>query len=221
MNGKDRAPFVLGALFALMWLVRVALTHRLTYGFLIWNLTLAAAPFALSFAVAALGRRRLALGAALAAWLLFLPNAPYVVTDFVHLRARAPVPLWYDAALLLTASLCGLAFGLASLRRVHAVVHEHVGRAAGWLVVAAACAGTGVGIWLGRFERHNSWDLLTNPVAVLGDLAAVARSPLAHPRALGVSCVFAALLATLYVADLTLSAGDARRTAPPPRPPTR
>jgi hypothetical protein len=83
---------------------RILRVESATFIFLVWNLFLAWVPYMWSLWAASIERRhprawwRLLLPGAL--WLLFFPNAPYIVTDFVHLRERPPVPLWYDLGLL-------------------------------------------------------------------------------------------------------------------------
>lgn len=190
------------ALLVALYAARVVHTGQLTFGFLLWNLTLALAPWALAraaFGVAARGWLRSAwlLGVG---WLLFLPNAPYLVTDFVHLRPRADVPLWYDIALLGTAALTGLLAGGLSLRTMHRWVSLRHGPRAGLALLAASVPATGVGIYLGRFERWNSWDLLVRPFAVLRDVAVLLRDPAENLRAYVVIAIFAALLAISYLA---------------------
>src|SRR3954469_12916001 len=69
------------------------------FRFLLWNLFLAWIPFALALVVYDRYRRGasfMRLLPALTLWLLFLPNAPYIVTDFVHLSAGRTPPLWFD-----------------------------------------------------------------------------------------------------------------------------
>ena len=199
-------------LYLALYAARVFTTGRLTYGFLVWNLALAWVPWVMAQASCAAARRRWtpaawALGAA---WLAFLPNAPYLVTDFVHLRPRPGAPLWYDCALLGTAALIGLAAGGLSLRAVHGWVSERYGAVAGLVLLAASVLATGLGIYLGRFERWNSWDLVTRPDAVLSSVLAIVLDP--HPRAVVVTGVFAALTAVSYfiVGGRVLARSDLR-----------
>ena len=135
------------------------------------------------------------LRAGAAAWLLFLPNAPYVVTDLMHLRRVPPTPLWYDAILLGIAATTGLLAGAFALARMQSAVAARVSDRASWLVPLVAIPASGLGIYLGRFERLNSWDALLHPLAVL-------RSVLGSlgPRALVVSAAMAGLFAMVYLA---------------------
>jgi uncharacterized membrane protein len=198
-----------------LYLGRVARTGETTFGFLLWNVALAAVHAVLAL-LAFRGARDRAEGrtvALLAVWLLFLPNAPYVVTDFVHLRART-APLWYDVALLGSAALAGLALGAVSLARVHTIVARWAGRRAALGAIAVACLASGYGIHLGRFARLNSWDVLIDPLAVAQHALQPIADPLAHPRAWGVTVVFAAITAASYAAALGLEASAARPDAP-------
>lgn len=208
------------ALFSALYAARVLYTGRPTYGFLVWNLALAWAPWALAtLASFSASRGRVAVAwALLPVWLAFLPNAPYVVTDFVHLRPRPGAPLWYDVALLGTAAITGLIAGGLSLRAMHAWIAERYGVGAGLALLAASVPAAGFGIYLGRFERHNSWDLVLRPAEVLADVAHL----VAEPRAIVVTAVFAALLAVSYVAvGGRVIAAATRRTTRSMPPPTR
>jgi uncharacterized membrane protein len=192
------ALLLASGLYVALYAARVFTTGRLTYGFLLWNLALAWVPWVVAQASCEAARRRwtgLAWMLGLA-WLLFLPNAPYVVTDFVHRRPRPGAPLWYDSALLGTAALLGLAAGGLSLRAVHGWVSARHGGVIGTLLIGASALATGLGIYLGRFERWNSWDLLTRPDAVLSSVLALVLDP--HPRAVVVTLVFAGLTAVSY-----------------------
>jgi uncharacterized membrane protein len=190
------------ALLVGLYGARVFHSGSITFGFLLWNLTLALVPWLLARgALVADGRGWVRTAWALGVlWLLFLPNAPYLVTDFVHLRPRANVPVWYDVALLGTAALTGLVAGGLSLRTMHTWVERRYGSWAALALVVASVPATGVGIYLGRFERWNSWDLLLRPFAVLGDVAALVQDPGGNLRAYVVIAIFAGLLAVSYLA---------------------
>jgi uncharacterized membrane protein len=184
--------------------VRALYTGRLAYGFFVWNLFLAWVPLGLSLLLArrhAPGHRparfeTLALGAL---WLAFFPNAPYLVTDLVHLRARSPVPLWFDALMVFAFALTGLCLAFVSLLMVHDLVERHRGRRAGWLFVAAVAGLTGFGIYLGRFLRWNSWDLITRPGALLADASGWFLDPGAHVRSVGITIGFGGFFGASYL----------------------
>lgn len=189
-------PLALFSALAVGLLVaRVAFTESLVFLVFAWNLFLAWVPLALALGLER--ATRVSSGAAFGvAWLAFFPNAPYLVTDLVHLRHRAPVPLWYDVAFFATLALAGLFVGLASLEIVHRVLRRHLGARAAWALVLLISGLSGYAIYLGRFLRWNSWDLFTRPLGVLGSVVA----DVTHARPWGVSVVFGAIIFASYVA---------------------
>jgi uncharacterized membrane protein len=174
--------------------VRVVYLHSLDATNLVWNLFLAWIPLALAL-VFYDGARRGASAGRLAAvgllWLLFLPNAPYIVTDLKWLGHYDSGTYWFDALLIGGAAAIGLVLGFLSLYLVQAVVVRRLGRRAGWTLAFGALAASGVGVYLGRFQRWNSWDVFTEPMKVVGKLASAALDPLAHGRPLALSVSFA------------------------------
>jgi uncharacterized membrane protein len=183
---------------------RVYRSRTIIYFFLLWNLLLAWIPYLSSLWADHLHRRHprrwwvLILPGVL--WLAFFPNAPYIVTDFWHLQERAPVPMWYDIGMLSAFALSGLFLAVFSLRTMQRLVRAYTGPVASWLFVAAVLGLGGLGIYLGRFLRWNSWDLLLHPRGVLTDVAIRLVNPLSHPQTIGVSLVFAAILFVCYLA---------------------
>jgi uncharacterized membrane protein len=188
------------------------------FRFLIWNLILAWIPLLLALLVYDRYRRGtplLVLAPALALWLLFLPNAPYIVTDFVHLSARSPAPLWLDGVELSAFAWTGMLLGFVSLYLVHAVARHRFGPAPSWVGVLGVLGLVGVGVYLGRVKRWNSWDLLTQPGARLTQLHAHLDDPASLSRAAAISLAVTCLLAAAYLVFYVLMAVrfDARRTA--------
>ena len=110
-------------------------------------------------------RRRVDLfvGVLLVLWLLFFPNAPYLLSDFIHLSERPSAPLWYDALMLSAFAWTALLLGFASLYLVQMLVRRFLGSVWSWLVVGVALALASFGVYLGRFMRFNSWDALLRP----------------------------------------------------------
>lgn len=189
------ATFSAGLLFA-----RVLYTDRLTYVFLLWNLFLAALPVLIAIFASHQSRRGNRMGALLfgLVWLLFFPNAPYIVTDFLHLKARGPVPLWYDCVLLFSFAWNGALFGFYSLRIMHDLVEAHLGTIRGWAFVLFVCILSGLGVYLGRFERWNSWDLVRRPAPLIESAINKVLDMDDHPRTAGIILVFGAFLLSGY-----------------------
>ena len=189
---------------------RVLRAQQGSYIFLVWNLFLAWVPYGWSLWAASIQRRyprdwwRLLLPGAL--WLLFFPNAPYIITDFVHLRERLPVPLWYDIGLLAAFAWNGYFLAVVSLQTMQRLVRRRCGNVASWLFVAISIGLSGLGVYLGRFERWNSWDLLLSPHDVLVAALRPILFPLSHIRPLGASAMFATILMICYVMLISVAA---------------
>jgi uncharacterized membrane protein len=188
------------------------------FRFLVWNLILAWVPFVLALVVYDGYRRRatlLRLAPALVLWLLFLPNAPYIVTDFVHLSADTQASLWLDGIELSAFAWTGMLLGFVSLYLVHAVVRHRFGAVAGWSTVLCVLALASAGVYLGRVKRWNSWDVLTQPGAKLAELHAHLGDPAALARAFSITVGVTVLLAAAYLVFYVLMGA---RIEPSPAP---
>jgi uncharacterized membrane protein len=193
----------------ILLIVRILLSGKGTYTFLCWNLFLAWVPLGFALLLnrwAAASRSGWLALALVGGWLLFFPNAPYILTDLFHLRPRAGVPYWLDLALLLSFGLSGLMVGLVSLHEVQQYLSRKFRPAVVWGMVGLAVAGGSFGIYLGRYLRWNSWDLMTHPRAVLADVAGPFLHPLAHKESVAMTLAFAALIMLGYLSMRILKA---------------
>jgi uncharacterized membrane protein len=182
-------------------LLRFERSGSTDYMGLIWNLFLAWIPFVLAVAAYDRWRRHgagitvLVLGAL---WLLFFPNAPYIVTDFVHLQRTDAAPYWYDAVTVSAFAWTGLLLGFGSLFLMQTVVRQWRGVVSGWAFACAALALGSVGIYLGRFLRLNSWDAVEHPSLLPRIAHTVARDPFTYSEAIGVTVLFTVALGFAY-----------------------
>jgi uncharacterized membrane protein len=182
---------------------RILSTGKLYYSFLVWNLFLAWLP--LVFALLASEKYERTSGrdwrflSLAGAWLLFFPNAPYIFTDLTHLTTRYFGHFWVDLMLILLCAVTGLVLGFVSLYLMQSVVERMLGRAAGWLFIAAVAPLTGFGIYLGRFMRFNSWDVLFRPRQVYHGIGNWAADPLGNPISLAFPVLFGAFLFITYL----------------------
>lgn len=172
-------------------------------GWVLWNLGLAVLPLLLARRLFVPGAQRTAVwwcGAL--AFAALLPNAPYVLTDIIHLfdSVRASDDDLHIAFVLLPGYAAFFAIGFGSY--VLCVVQfERWLRDAGWslprllgvdVTLHALCA---VGIFLGRVFRFNSWDLVVRP----HDIADVLRIPQARSVVLVVATFLVLSVGTVVV----------------------
>ncbi|MGI4875688.1 MAG: DUF1361 domain-containing protein [Janthinobacterium lividum] len=202
---RRRLPFMLVLSLSLLLsfgliALRVALTHHRLFVFLLWDLFLAAIPFALSAAMRLAARPpqvRLLLPVGLV-WLLFFPNAPYLITDLFHLERRVGVPYWYDLALIMSCAWNGMILGFASLMDMHTLVRQRLGFWPAWVFATLALGLSAFGIYLGRFLRFNSWDVISNPFNLFYDIVQRFLHPFQNWQTWGVTVVFWVFLLLAY-----------------------
>jgi uncharacterized membrane protein len=111
-------------------------------------------------------------------WLIFFPNAPYMLTDLQDLARRAgDAPLWYDVIIVVWSSWTGTLLGVISLYLMQDIIIRSFGRAAGWIFVFVISALSSFGIYIGRFVRLNSWDILQNPTETAQEILGIIVDP--------------------------------------------
>lgn len=194
--------------------IRIHETQSFHYTFLVWNLFLAWVPLIAASLVVVFVRRgsRPLAGVLFVVWLLFFPNAPYMLTDFIHLSVdesrRGASPLWYDALMLAAFAWTALMLGFVSLYLIHGIVGRRASAAVGWVVVVCALGLASIGVYIGRFAGFNSWDAVAHPRRVLSVIRHETDSPLHDPKM--VAALFA-LTASLFVGYLVVYAISALR----------
>lgn len=202
-------PLVLSSLLAFAFYIgRIYISHERTHFFLMWNLFLAWIPYVCALWIGSLQRaqaRAWHYALPLLLWLLFFPNATYLVTDFYNLSEFASVPLWYDIGLFSACAWSGLLLAVASLMIVQGLVKQYLGGFVSWLFVLLVVALNGLGIYLGRFMRWNSWDVFTDPIPVLMDALTPFMHPIAHRQTIAAIAMFSAFLLVCYVSVMSFS----------------
>ncbi|MCB9420374.1 MAG: DUF1361 domain-containing protein [Ardenticatenaceae bacterium] len=179
-----------------MIVLRAWYSGRLLYTFLLWNLFLAWLPFLFAWTAY---RKPFIAAVYGPLWLLFFPNAPYLVTDLIHLRHFDAVPIWYDAIMLFTFALTGLMLGFLSLYMMQSLVARRLGRIWSWLFVVAAVGMSSYGVYVGRFLRWNSWDIFRQPVTLLADIANSLFNPAYFLKTYTVSFSLSAVMLFAYI----------------------
>jgi uncharacterized membrane protein len=202
-------PIILSTLFALALLgARVLQSRSFAYQNLIWNLFLAWLPYLFSVWAAALyasrpGRWWVIIFPGFL-WLVFFPNAPYILTDFLHLAKRPSIPIWYDILMLATFAWTGCFLAIASLRTMQMLVKNHLGWLMSWIFVGAVLTLGGLGIFLGRFLRWNSWDIFISPKEIFHDVAIRVVNPLSNLNFFGFTLLFTTFLLVCYLMFISI-----------------
>ncbi len=149
------------------------------------------------------------------AWLILFPNAPYIFTDLIHLPSPERGHYWVDLVLILLFALTGFLVEFVSLRLMQSLVARWTHWLVGWLFVGMMAGLSGFGVYLGRFRRWNSWDVMLNPLDLLVDVGHRVLHPFAHPTVVVFPALFAVFFLAAYLmltALIELRADDA---APP------
>jgi uncharacterized membrane protein len=181
----------------LLYIFRVWYTGSFVFVFITWNLFLAWLPLLFSSMIkdANLSVRNISL---FSLWLLFFPNSPYLITDLFHLQERPGIPLYYDLVLLFMAAWNGLLMGLFSLRNIEQLLLKRFSRMQVRPMILSCFVLCGFGIYLGRYDRYNSWHLVTQPFDLIEGILSKVISPASHPRVWAVTILFAVVLLLIY-----------------------
>jgi uncharacterized membrane protein len=184
-------------------LVRVRFEARVEYLFLIWNLFLGWIPFLLALFFlsvhANLTKGWWALATLFVSWLLFFPNALYIITDFMHLRYRLGAPLWFDVMVLFSFSWNGMMLGFVSLFMIHDIFEQRFGRWLSWGLTTTMIMASSFGVYLGRFLRWNTWDVVNNPTLLAQDVMSRFVDPTDHKLTYAFTLIYGAFFLFAYM----------------------
>jgi uncharacterized membrane protein len=198
---------ILCSLFSVgLVLFRMFYTGHVLFAFLVWNLFLAFVPYVISRQMSKVllkSKWKFLLSAFV--WLLFIPNAFYIITDLFHLDMNETVPLWYDLALLLTFAWTGILFGILSVRQMEKLFEIHFSKNFDLLFILPVMALNGFGIYIGRYLRFNSWDVLTNPLQLIQDIIYLFIHPLRNRFDWSMIICYTILLTLIYYTMKKLS----------------
>ena len=186
------------ALTMLLITTRIVLTHSLTYIFFAWNIFLAIIPLVISSYLLKQNRLGIKSIIFLFVWLLFYPNAPYIITDFFHYVERPPVPYWFDLLICISAVWNGLIIGLISLIQVEQFLSRHLKQVIVKAIVLTSFILCGYGIYIGRYLRFNSWDIITDIDGLFDASLQRFIHPFHHITTWSFTFLFAAMMAVFY-----------------------
>lgn len=154
--------------FVLIFL-RIFLFGSSSLKYILWNIFLAFIPFFISYTLLSLLKNnrlsKIIFIAGIIFWILFIPNAPYLVTDIIHIGEIRAVPIIYDALLLFNSALIGLLFGVYSISHIEQILKIKYSQKIASLVIFVTIFFISFGIYIGRFLRFDSWDIFENPIS--------------------------------------------------------
>lgn len=181
-------------------LFRYYISETKVFLFLNWNLFLAWIPFFISsFLVIFKIRSKLSLVVAITVWILFFPNSPYILTDLFHLRSRNAVPIWYDLVVILSYAWTGLFCGFISLLDIEKLLSDYFKKPTINIITVLFLFLTSFGVYLGRFLRWNSWDVLSNPFGLFNDVLVRIVYPMDYTKTWGVTVLMGVMLNFMYL----------------------
>lgn len=193
----------LGAVSAGLLIGRFWATDSMRYVFLLWNIVLAAVSPLLAWwlvvRVRAYGWVKWQQIVLTVLWVLFLPNSFYLITDLVHLRPNYEASVVYDTILLQSFVLAGLAYGYTSIVLVQTELYKRLSKRTVWAVVSLLFLLSSYAIYLGRFSRFNSWDVIISPAGLIFDVSDSIINPAEHKDTFLVTAVFFVVLLATYV----------------------
>jgi uncharacterized membrane protein len=183
----------------LMLLARMQYTDTFEYRFMAINLFLAWIPYGVAAMLQKIpsGKWRLLCWLFAFVWLIFFPNAPYMITDIFHLSEFPSMPMWFDLIMLLSFSWTGLLLGFFSLRMMlkRFTFTKKLPQIISAFLLFFLC---GAGIYLGRYERWNSWEIVTRPNVLIGDFIGLMDQHAVMFQMLTLSFTFAAFFTMVF-----------------------
>lgn len=183
---------------------RIIKSDGLSYIFLAWNLFLALIPWWISNYLKHKETLQLKHIPLLGTWLLFIPNSPYILTDLFHLKPRPYLPLWFDLVLVLSFALIGMLVFLKSLKDMFAILKAHVSSMLFTLLIPVVFWLIAFGLYLGRYLRFNSWNVVNHPFRLMRQSFDV----LLEKDTIGFTLIFGVFMWFMYYITMCLNQNE-------------
>ncbi|WP_299118755.1 DUF1361 domain-containing protein [uncultured Winogradskyella sp.] len=166
------------AFSVIVLIVRMKLNKSFFFLFLIWNVFLAIIPYTVTMYLDTKSNlSKIKLVFWFLVWLAFLPNAPYIVTDLIHIRIGNDSLLWLDVLVVLSFALSGLFLFYLSILDMQKLISENFKRIPVESVTILVLFLCGFGVYLGRFLRYNSWEIISQPHILISDIIDIVIAP--------------------------------------------
>jgi uncharacterized membrane protein len=163
-------------------LLRQFLETDKTFLFLLWNFFLAGLPLIFSSIMVQMSKSNFSRNIIVMTgivWLLFLPNAPYMLTDYIHVMYGDRGYLLLDAFTLSWFAISAFIAAVISLNDISGLLMQRYHRYLVSLIVFTICLMCSFGIYLGRDLRFNSWDVIMRPRAIVTETVVRLSNPMA------------------------------------------
>jgi uncharacterized membrane protein len=200
---------VLSCLFSIgLTFFRVIYTKQWYFVWLGWNLFLAIVPYLITRTLIRQPRWIQSNGRfvlSFAVWLLFLPNSFYIITDLFHLQLREGVPYWFDLALIFSFAWNGILLGAASIRQMEKMLSVKWTTIREWQFVYPLMLLNALGIYIGRYLRYNSWDVVVNPFQLTEDVFYLLVHPVRNRLDWSMIICYAVFMSLIYLAIKRMS----------------
>ena len=183
----------------ILLMVRMKLNKSYFFLFLIWNVFLAIIPYTITMYLNTkpnISKIKLAFWSLV--WLAFLPNAPYIVTDLIHIKIGNHSLLWLDVLVVLSFALSGLLLFFISIMDMQKLLKSKLEKLPVEVVSIVIIFLCGFGVYLGRFLRYNSWEIISQPHLLFKDIITIIFSPFQHFEAWLFTLGFGAFLVVGY-----------------------
>ncbi|WP_281847713.1 DUF1361 domain-containing protein [Olleya namhaensis] len=195
---------LLSAFSILLLLFRIKLTQSHYFLFLVWNLFLAGIPYAITSYLKTLKPiNTLSLLIIGSVWLVFLPNAPYIITDLFHLRYSSAHLVWLDTLIIVVFAITGLIFFYKSVLTMESIIKTYVEKRVVAFMLPVLFILVGFGVYLGRFLRFNSWEIINKPWTIITTILEIITHPRTHSAAWFFTICFGLFLCVCYYAIKT------------------
>lgn len=164
--GPVKEVLYLLAVAVIFNVLRIIIWGKYSFVYILWNLFLAFVPVLISFAMLKFHEKKslktIIFIPGFLLWLLFIPNAPYLVTDLIHLGESRIIPVLFDVILLFSSAYLGMIFFFYSLSHIEEIIKKTISKKWVIFLTVMLILLISFGIYIGRFLRFNSWDIFIN-----------------------------------------------------------
>lgn len=200
---------MLSCLFSIaLTAIRIIYTDNWRFIGLSWNLFLALVPYFITrFAIRNPSwiENRWKFAFIFTSWLLFIPNSFYIITDLFHLEINHRIPLWFDLALIFSFAWNGILLGVISIRQMEKIVRLNFPFIQEWQFVYPMMLLNAFGVYIGRYLRYNSWDVIANPFQLTEDIIYLLVHPVRHRFDWSMIICYSVFMTLIYLAIKRMS----------------